>query len=210
MSLITRIFRGRRLDNAASLRQFMGKQSAFISQKCTVEYCRARSGLNWTLLFKERAFVAAMEVSRWEAYGAIMTDVAAMLEAKLRASTPPPARDDLVTALVEMMRWNLNYFPIPAHRHETGWEEVLDAATVRLRDGQLAPPLPVHEIGLGSSQRVFDTLPIHPRLRGHDYELIQNNIRFNLCRAAEDFEHEADAAALIADLALGKPPRPIG
>lgn len=202
MSLIARIFRGRRVSDYAALRQFLGERSAFISQKCTVEYCRARSGLNWSALFKERDFVAAMEISRWEAYGAVMGDVAAMLEAKLRLHLAPADRAALVPPLVDMVAWNLNYFPIPEHRHAGGWDDQVAQVAQRLRDGQLAAPLPVHEIGLVSSQRVFDTLPIHPRLRGHDYELIQNNIRFNLCRSAEDFEEFVRPAELLRDLGL--------
>ena len=39
-----------------SLAEFMAAQSAFVAQKCTIDYCQARSGLMWPKLEKEAAF----------------------------------------------------------------------------------------------------------------------------------------------------------
>ena len=182
----------------------MRRQAAFISQKCTVEYCRARSGLNWDKLFVEPTFLEAMDLCRWEAYAAVLIDVAVMVEGKLRpflGSIPAPALAESLTAMVGQC---LAAHGVPAHRPE-GWQPVVDEAARRLAQAQLAAPSAAHRIGLAAGDRVFEVLPIHPVLRGNDHELIQNNVRFNLVRAAEDFETWTDPAAIVADL-LGAAP----
>jgi hypothetical protein len=188
---------------AKHLTEFMGGQAAFISQKCTVEYCRARSGLMWQKLFRERAFLDALEICRWEAYGAVLVDVAVLVEAKLRPASPTP-RADVAAALLAMVVANLERFPLPVHRggdDPIGWADLLDQTSTRIAQAQLAAPKPAHLIGRESAKRVFEVLPIHKSLRGHDHELVQNNIRFNLSLAAAEFEKRADPAAILADIA---------
>lgn len=197
-SAITALWAPSRIVSTADLQEFVGRQSAFISQKCTVEYCRARAGLMWDKLFREKAFLEAMERCRWEAYAAVMMDVVQLAEAKLRADHGgDPAA--LVAPLTAMVETNLARFPIPAHR--AGWDDVVEEAAARLARAQLAPPQPAHQIALESARRIYDVLPIHRRLRGHDYELVQNNLRFNLAGAAGEFERRADSRALAAALA---------
>lgn len=205
LTSITRLWAPSRLVSAEQLREFIGAQAAFISQKCTVEYCRARSGLMWDKLFGERAFLDAMEVCRWEAYGAVLLDVAVLVEAKLRPAAARLPLPVLAEALTAMVRANLDRFPLPAHRAAaaTPWDDLLDLAATRLGRAQLAAPKPAHVIGCESARRVFAVLPVHERLRGHDYELVQNNIRFNLSLAASEFEKRADGPAILADIAAG-------
>src|SRR3546814_10161627 len=110
----------------------MGTQAAFISQKCTVEYCRARSGLMWEKLFRERAFLDALEICRWEAYAAVLVDVAVMIEAKMRPACGPATPDVLADRLTDMVRVNLGRFPVPEHRTAApGWNNIAAMAALR-------------------------------------------------------------------------------
>ena len=181
--------------------RFLDRQAAFISQKCTVEYCRARSGLNWDKLFKERAFVEAMEVCRWESYAAILVEVAVMVEAKLRPSLKavdaPPIK--LSRGIIALIQDILAGYPPPVHRPD-GWSGVIEQARARLAEAQLAAPKPANQLGFKAGSSVYAVLPIHPTLRNHDFELIRNNIRFNLVRGAEDFDRQADRLAIVADI----------
>ena len=200
-TVFNRLWRTPQLAGAPDLGRFLDRQAAFISQKCTVEYCRARSGLNWDKLFKEAAFVEAMEVCRWESYAAILVEVAVMVEAKLRPSlTPidaPPIK--LARGLVALIGEVLAGYPAPAHRPD-GWSEVIEQARTRLAEAQLAAPKPANQLGFKAGSSVYAVLPIHPTLRNHDFELIRNNIRFNLIRGAEDFDRQADRQAIVADI----------
>src|SRR5688572_24285696 len=57
-----------KLATLDQLVEFMAAQSAFVAQKCTIDYCQARSGLMWPKLEKEKAFREALDHARWEAY----------------------------------------------------------------------------------------------------------------------------------------------
>lgn len=187
------------IASVGELSDFVPDQAAFIAQKCTVEYCRARSGLNWDKLFLEEAFREAMEISRWESYAAVLCDVALVVEGHLR----PHAQENkhvLAEVMVGIVTRGLVRYPVPFHRPD-GWGDVVDAVTQRLGAAQLAPPKPAYEIGYTAAGRVFETLPIHPRLRGHDRELITNNIRFGLCRSAETLRERSRPDRICRDIA---------
>lgn len=203
ITAITRFWSKPHVLSAEDLREFIGSQAAYISQKCTVEYCRARSGLLWEKLFRERAFIQALDLCRWEAYAAVLVDVAVLAEAKLRPSLGTMAPSDLAVVLQDMVRANLERFPLPAHRAVagTGWDDIVALAAERLGQAQLAAPKPAHQIGYGSAKRVFEVLPIHERLRGHDYEMVQNSIRFSISGVAVEFEKRVDPDAILADIA---------
>lgn len=183
----------------AALREFLGERAAFIAQKCTFEYCRARAGLMWTMLFAEEPFQRAIEVSQWEAFAAVLLDCGVLMENRLRpflGPRPPAALADVLAAMIED---RLTYHPRPAHRPD-GWGDVVEAAHQRLHLAQLAAPKPAHEIGKVSARRVFDTLPLHPSVRSYDFELVQNNIRMNLARTSDDFTRYGRPEALIGSL----------
>jgi hypothetical protein len=71
----------------------------------------------------------------------------------------------------------------------------------------LAPPRPVRLIGHDSALQVFDLLPIRTNLYEADREVIDNHIRFLMCRIHADMERDLDAAGLVA--ILDAPPVPV-
>ena len=196
------------VDSAAKLETFLDQRSAFIAQKCAVEYCRAKAGLFWSSLFREEPFLASLAVCQWEAYAAVIIDVAVLVDAKLRAADPEAAGPVLADALTEQVRRRLDAYPRPPHRPD-GWQDVIDEVARRLAQAHLSAPKQAREIGKESAKRVFEVLPIHTNLRGHDYQMVQNNIRFNLVRTAEDFERIADPSAILGEI-LTAAHRPAG
>lgn len=174
------------IADKAALREFLGQRAAFISQKCTIEYCRARAGLMWTMLFAEEPFQKGLQVSQWEAFAAVLIDCGVLMENRLRPHLDDRPQAGLAEVLAELIEDRLTYHPTPAHRPD-GWGDVVEEARRRLRLAQLAAPKPAHEIGKVSAQRVFETLPLHPSVRSYDFELVQNNIRMNLARTSDDF-----------------------
>ena len=188
-----------RVDSAAKLETFLDQRSAFIAQKCAVEYSRAKAGLFWSSLFREEPFLASLAVCQWEAYAAVMIDVAVLLDAKLRAADPEATGPVLADAITQQARRRLDAYPRPPHRPD-GWDDVVEEVARRLAQAHLSPPKQAREIGKESAKRVFEVLPIHQNIRGHDYQMVQNNIRFNLVRTAEDFEKTADPVAILSDI----------
>jgi hypothetical protein len=200
VQMLRRILPRRRvIADRRALASFVASESAFVSQKCTVEYCRARSGLNWDKLFKERAFAEAMDVCRWEAYGAVLSDMAVVAEGKLRGSVAHGG--DLAEALTGVVAEALDAFGRPAYRDDwaSAWT---DAIGRRLAQAALGPFQPAHEVAKAAAAIVYDVLPMHPSVRVHDRELVTNNLRFALSRSASNMEERFDAPAICRDLLL--------
>ncbi len=206
--LFTSVFRGPRprVASLGGLAEVMAAHTAFVSQKVTLDYCRARAAMHWQKLLAEKPFLDALEFCRWEAYAAVLGDVAEVIQIYLRrAGAPEPP---LPEALTDCARAALVRHPVPAHRES--WEDVLEGLLPRLQRANLAAPRPVHLVGTVSAGRVFEVLPIHSSVRRHDREVVSNNLRFLLVRFYSDLEREVDAAAIAAALAEGVEAHPGG
>jgi hypothetical protein len=186
------------------LLDFLDSRSAFLSQKCVYEYCRARSGLNWEPLMREAAFIEAYNASRWDAYAAALSDLVILMEGRLRpADTRQHARlvDRLLVAAAEVLA---------RHRTEAerqqGWGEEIGQLRDRLNQAQLGPPRPAAEIAKVGGRRIYETLPLHADMTKHDRELVTNAVRFNFSRIAADLEGELDVAKVQAAILAEPPP----
>lgn len=188
-----------RVSEAGAFVEALAAKSAFLSQKCTIEYCRARAGLNWDKLFREEMFLEAVERCRWESYAILLGDVAETTQVLLRRRLlPEHARDSWLAEAAEAA---LLTYPVPAYRVD--WQDRIDQIDARLIRTGAAPARPVHEIPIASARAVFDLLPIHSSVRAHDLELVQNALRFQLCRIFEDLVGELDLDALAAVISAG-------
>ncbi|GAB5387338.1 MAG: hypothetical protein Alpg2KO_03060 [Alphaproteobacteria bacterium] len=188
------------VTTADELEMFIARQSAFISQKCTVEYCRARAGLNWDKLFKEQTFIEAMEICRWEALGAITVDMVDVVWDRLRPHVTADLMEDVSTGLCRIGQSVLYHHKVPEWRQER-WQPEADQIEQNMKSASIRVARTVPETTARSARLVFEHLPIHPELRKHDTELITNNIAFNAIRAAEDLDLSADWPNLVRHLA---------
>jgi hypothetical protein len=192
-----------RVATPEGLADFLAARAAFVSQKSTLDYCRARAGVGWPQLFREDEFGRAMERCRWEAYAAVLGDVGEVALIYLRHAgfDGPP----LAAGLAGVLGDALLRHPVPSHRR--GWDDALAAQAAQLHRALMAPPRPVREVGHGSARRVFEVLPIHTNLKAHDREMVTNNIRFLLCSAYAAMEARLDGRALgVALTAAGDAP----
>jgi hypothetical protein len=188
--------------DAAALADFLAEETAYVAQRTVLEYCRARTGLNWDKLFQEAPFLASFEVCRWDAYGLMLGDVAELALIQLRrADLAEPA--SLVPGLLAACRGALLRHPVPAH--QASWDQALDRIAEHLARVLLAEPHPVHLVGIASANQVFDWLPIHPDLRRHDRDMFRNSVRFALLRVHDDMTRRFDRPALAAALAAVPP-----
>ncbi len=191
------------------LGEFMGAQAAFVSQKATIDYLRARAGLAWPQLFREKDFREALDYCRWEAYAAVLQDVAELAQIFLRRAGAPEA--PLPAVLADLVELALGAYPVPAHRDD--WTDVVAATRDRLERALLVPPRPVRLVGYESARRIFPIMPIHTNLARYDREVVENNIRFLLVGVYSELEQRAVVAALLEPLRAaaaldGTPPPP--
>jgi hypothetical protein len=200
MGLLDAFFRKPRLTGAPELADFMDSRAAFMVQKCVYEYARARSGLLSSKLFKEAAFRTELEKARWGNYPLALRSVAVMVEHTLRPAAvgdAPAMREGLIAAVDEICR----RYPLPEGFSADFWLSARDDIARRIRQAGLAAPHAIKDIPLETAREFFRRLPIHPDLRSHDFELVTNNLRVNLCRAYEDLLEVADCPALARSLA---------
>lgn len=177
----------------------MAAQSAFVAQKCTIDYCQARSGLMWPTLEKEKSFRDALDHARWEAYPMVLSDVGVMIEGLLRQGLKQAALLPFASWLSQAYADCLNRYGPPKHRGPGAtWDEDAARFRQRLAQVQLVPPRPVHEVGGESGRALYRLMPIHPDLTRQDAAMIGNNVKLRLCRVYEDLERQADLAALAS------------
>ena len=182
-----------------ALEEFLDSHAAFIVQKCIYEYARARAGTLSLSLFKEEGFKKAVEISRWSNYPIGLGNVSEMVMNTLRADAGD-RQVDLVEHMIAAVCAVTGQYTAPDGFPVDFWVDVRAGLDARLRRAALAEPKPVKDIPLPTVDEFFDRLPIHERLRGYDHQLIQNNLRINLCRSYEVFIERVDSAALLADL----------
>ena len=201
--------RGFPIQNAVDLKIFLKEQSAFVSQKTVVEYCRIKAGVRWQKLFKERAFLEALERSRWISMRAVLCDLTVIVEGYLRDSAHPyemRLADALATTVESILT---EYDHAPEWRDEN--RAIVDELRRRLARAQMADPLPPDRVARTAGNILFDALPVHEMLRQHDREVIVNNTRFGMVRFWETMMSRIDdRAALAASLVAMPLPRAFG
>lgn len=194
-----------RIGNLAELTEFIAAQSAFVAQKCTIDYCQARTGLNWPMLEKEAAFRQALDRARWEAYPLVLNDVGIMVEGLLRPATTEPNLLLLAHWLTRTYAESLERYGPPRYREpDSTWAEDIDHFRRRLGQAQMAAPRPVHEVGGESGAALHKLMPIHPSLTGLDKHMIANNVKMRLCRVYETLERDLDRKAVVAEISARK------
>jgi hypothetical protein len=185
----------RTLDELAEL---IGTETARISQKATTGFCRSKAGAFVEMLFKEKVFLEALDVCRWGAFGLVLADVCLVVEGFLRPHAKN--REDILES------WILAAFDAELARHPEGdlagdgWAEARAEFRSRLARSRQGAPVPAAEVGFDTAQRIYDSLPVHPRLRREDFELVQNLTRFGHITLREELDRRLDCAAVVASL----------
>jgi hypothetical protein len=185
------------------LAEFLAAQTAYVAQRTVLEYCRARTGLNWDKLYREQAFIDALEVCRWEAYAEVLAEVAELVLILLRRQSPADPQAYL-PGVVAAAGAALSRHPVPGHR--TSWDAAAAQIEKHLAQSLLAPPRAVHLTGVGAADAIFAQLPIHPDLRREDREMFRNSMRFALCRVFDEMTRRLDVPGLAPALRGGPAP----
>jgi hypothetical protein len=192
---IAKVFAARRIDSRAALKEFLETRAAYLVQKSTAEYCQARAGIGFSTLLTERAFQEALERTKWRGYPAGFSMVGETVAGSLRAVA---AAGLIETHIVSLARDVFGAFPLPKGEAPRFWAIAEEALAADLARAALGQPKPAHAIAQARAQEIFDALPMHQRLRTHDFEMFRNTLRFHLTEISAEFEERADLAALAA------------
>lgn len=198
------LFARRRIDDLTAFENFIGHETARLTQKSTTGYCRTKAGSNGELLFREAGFLQAMEICRWNGFGVTLADMLLIAEGYLREPAEKVGKAKALHHWVlEFHRRHIAQFTHPG-RGEEGWNADIEEMGQRLARAQLAPPIPAANVGFDSAKRVWDWLPVHPKLRIDDFELVQNCLRFGHVSFRQEMERRVDAEAVVAALPVSK------
>lgn len=173
-------------------------EAAHVAQSSTYAYLRARTGFMGPRLFSEKPFLEALEVTRWEAFAAVLADLFVIAEGSLRAlagSDASPLADRLVGAFGA----ELGRHPPPPHR-ETGWDGLAEALAARLAEAQEHPPRTSDDIAATAGAHIFEFLPLHPDMRRPDEDLVVNSVRFRTLSGWQKLARRTDFAAVARDI----------
>jgi hypothetical protein len=197
LSRLGTLFGGQRIGDLHRLEELVASETARLAQKSTTGYCRTKAGLNVELLFKEKGFLELVEVCRWNGFAVTLADMLLILEGFLRPVAEASGR------LAPLDAWLLDFHArhIGQYVHpERSWDADRDEMRQRLARARLAPPIPAANVGFDSAKRIWDWLPVHPRLRVDDFELVQNCLRFGHVSFRQELERRVDPAAIVAAL----------
>jgi hypothetical protein len=194
------------ITDRAGLRDFLKAESAFLAQKSTIEYCRARAGMNWDKLFREAAFAEALEICRWEAMAAVLADMLIVTEGFLRPHLDDAEAVDRMGASLSAMFSEILESYEEASAARGGWDDLIGEFPARIARVQLGPPHDAAQVAKTAGARLFELLPIHRTLRAHDREMVVNNVRFGMVAFYEKLGQAVpEPAALARDLAAATP-----
>jgi hypothetical protein len=203
-SLLTaRLLAPRRIVAVDDLPDALSREAAFLAQSSVYAYCRARTGFMAPKLFDEAAFLESVEICRWHAYIACLSDVFALVEGRLRShwtGRPEVLADRLMTLYSAALQAQDDAPP-----EARDWGADVQSFRDRLARLQIAAPLPVVSLVEHSAQVIFDHLPFHERLLRPDEEMVFNSVRFRFLRFAEDLDGKLDYADFARRLADGGP-----
>lgn len=192
---LTARFRPASVSNAETLAQFLEQRASLIAQKCAVDYCRGKTGLASYALFTEEPFLKAFDVCRWETFVTVLGDLFIMAEGYLRPHTPPQCRDTLCDALLRHYAAVLAAMPLPIHRPH-GWNDAIASFTTRMKAVSAGEPQQALDVADHSAKMLFDTLPIHLRMRELDEEVVYGAVRFRMIAVSQEMQRRFDCEAI--------------
>jgi uncharacterized protein YjeT (DUF2065 family) len=187
------------IETAADLVDFLDGNAAFVAQRCLFEYARALAGYGWQPLMEEDGFRTAMERSRWLAYPIGLALVTEVVEGQLRLVVPGTAAR-VLAAMGDAARAAFDRHQPPPLIAPEAWRAAAERLEREVGALQSSPPLAVKDIAKPVADEMLGLVPIHPRLRGRDAFMVQNNLTVSLLKVHGDFAARADRQRVLADL----------
>lgn len=179
--------------------------AAFLAQGSVYSYLRARTLLAAPKLFDNDDFVFALDICKWEGFASAAQDLILILEGDLRGHDLGD-RARLADTLVALYEATLALEPVPSHRAQTGWEDLVLAFRRRAEQAVDNPPRTADEICVGTARILMAHAPVEEPIRESDMPMVQNNVAFRFVdfkrRMRRDFDYDGVAAAIAAHSAL--------
>lgn len=203
MNLLRKLFRrAAPISDVGALADFIDEQSAFVVQKGIYEYSRARSGHYSKVLFTEREFQNAAEISRWSAYPLGVAMVGEVVVGVLEPHAEH-GRQTISRAVSALALSVFDRYPAPAALGAEAWRQARGALAQRLDLIGLHPAKRVMDIPEPLAESYFALMPIHKKLRGQDHPTLKSYLKVTLCNVHDELAQRIDAEAVAHRLLAG-------
>jgi hypothetical protein len=177
------------------LADFIDQNAAFLIQKGIYEYSRARAGHYAKVLFAEKDFQAAVELSRWRAYPLGLAMIGEVVEGTMTSIGDTDRRERL-RALTGLILSVFDRYPVPKEIGNDGWQSLRADLAAHLQGLTLHPPKPVMDVPAPFAKRYFDAMPIDKKLRAPDFGSITSYLRVSLINIHEELTRRLDRAVV--------------
>ncbi len=185
------------LDTLDKLKRYLGRSAAYLTHKNVLEYSRSRAGVHWNALLDEEDFLEALEASRWSSFSTTVELVGEMALIVLRHKTRTDPQD-LAGMIGQLLKEILMEHQEASVCPTQEWNATAQNLPTKMRTGALVPARSVADLAAVHVSKIFCSLPVHKRLRGHDELLLLNGLRLNLLQLQHEFTIRANCKALSA------------
>lgn len=199
MNLLSFLRRRPPIATADALADFIDRNAAFLVQKGLYEYSRARAGHYAKVLFGEKGFQDAVELSRWRAYPlglAMLTEAADGLLRPAAGEASPRILDALRSIALSVF----DKYPAPAALEHSDWGARRAELERRLQSIGLHPPKRAIDIPESFAKEYFDLMPIHEKLRSAEFPTTRSYLRVTMCNIQDELQKRLDVQTLARTL----------
>ena len=194
------------IDSAESLGRFLDERASFLAQTSLYGYLQTRAGMRYPELFDDDAFVASINVAKWQLWLDCLSDLAVYAGSRI-AQHRPDETPRLASALTEVVDEVLVRVGTPA---EAGPEFRAHAERVRARVAR------TDWLAVGPDEAAFTEspagivrwAPVKDELKVLDEEIVRNSVRFRWQAVRRDFAAQLRLAPLVASLTQSTSSRP--
>jgi hypothetical protein len=173
------------IDSTAALARFLDERASFLAQTSLYGYLQTRAGMRYPELFDDDAFVASINVAKWQIWLDCLSDLAVYAGSRIAQHRPDetPRIGRAITAVVEEV---LTRTGTPA---EAGPEFLAHAVRVRERLAR------TDWLAVGPDEAAFTEspaaivrwAPVKDELKALDEEIVRNSVRFRWQAVRRDF-----------------------
>lgn len=174
--------------------------AAYLAQGSSYAYLRARTLLAGPRLFQDEGFSYALQICKWEGYAVASQDIILMIEGEIRAQlTRDIASKKMI--LMQMYKAVLECEPVPEHRDEQGWDDVVVRFDQRLEAFMANKPARPDDIAAATALCLLEHAPIDELVRKADQVMVINNVGFRLIELQTKLRQQFDFNELAQMLA---------
>jgi len=186
------------IDSSDALQRFLDERASFLAQTSLYGYLQTRAGMRYPELFDDDAFVASINVAKWQLWLDCLSDLAVYTGTRI-AQHRPDETPRIARAMEVVVGEVLDRTGIPT---EAGPEFSAHARRVRERVAR------TDWLAVGPGEAAFTEspvgivrwAPVKEELKVLDEEIVRNSVRFRWQAVRRDFAEQLRLPPLLQSL----------